>query len=85
MRSKVPLVQLWLVEPAFAIHDFNERRRVRLFAVVQFVVALALLPMALKWLPIEEGYEDAPFFWLFLMQSIAYVLYFYFHDHISPI
>ncbi len=72
MKSDSILFWSWLVEPSSSIYDFDERRRVRLFTSVQLVITLALLPMALRWVPIQEGHDYAPFVWLFWAQVAAY-------------
>jgi two-component sensor histidine kinase len=63
-----------LTQPAAIIHDEDERRRVRLFSAVQFVLIIALIPPALKILPIDSEYRDTPFAMQWVAQTIAYGL-----------
>lgn len=75
LKNLSPTV-LWrlLIEPAVVIRDADERRRIRLFSAVQFVLIIALIPPALKMLPIDSEYRDTPFAMQWVAQTIAYGL-----------
>lgn len=64
----------WLTLPAAVIRDEDERRRVRLFSAVQFVLVIALIFPALKVLPIDSQYRNTPFAMQWVAQAVAYGL-----------
>jgi two-component sensor histidine kinase len=72
VRKRVNTIWAWLSEPDASVHKLDERRKIRLFSIVLFVLMVSVLPPS--FLPVEFVFPPRAFIVLFLGLAVSYIL-----------